>query len=100
MWYNQQMSEYASDEIRVHKAPKGWQDLIGPTLFVDYYSTETDSEVRLGIIYSDGRFSPPILKELIKRKEKLGAVTTPLNIFLLGLAKIPAGGIPKHLIRK
>jgi len=65
------MSEYASNEVRIHAAKGNPMGLLGQVMFfVDYYSMSVGREVRVGEIYVDGRFTPPNLKDLIKEKEK------------------------------
>lgn len=85
------MSEYASNEVRVHKAVGNPMGLMGQVMFfVDYYNMEVDHEVRLGEIYTDGRFTPPNLKTIIKEKEKLdNAIVTPVGLQRIAMAKTP-----------
>lgn len=85
------MSEYASNEVRIHKAVGSPMGLMGQVMFyVDYYNMAVDHEVRIGEIYTDGKFTPPNLKAIIKEKEKLeNAIVTPVGIQRLALAKIP-----------
>lgn len=85
------MPEYASNEVRIHKADGSPMGLLGQVMFyVDYYSMAVDHEVRLGEIYVDGRFTPPNLKAMIKEKEKLeNAVITPVGVERIAMAKIP-----------
>lgn len=85
------MSEYASNEVRVHDAEGSPMGLLGQVMFyVDYYNMAVDREVRLGEIYTDGRFTPPNLKAVINEKEKLeNAIITPAGLQRIAMAKIP-----------
>ena len=83
------MSEYASNEVRIHAAKGNPMGLLGQVMFfVDYYSMSVGREVRVGEIYVDGRFTPPNLKDLIKEKEKKeNTIITPVGLQRIAMAK-------------
>ena len=85
------MSEYASNEVRIHAAKGNPMGLLGQVMFfVDYYSMSVGREVRVGEIYVDGRFTPPNLKDLIKENEKKeNAIITPVGLQRIAMAKTP-----------
>jgi hypothetical protein len=85
------MTEYASSEVRVHKAlPGSVIGVVGQAYFVDFFDVLTQKETRLGIFCEDGRFSPPNLNATVKEKLSLPkTVVTPVNESLLKTAKIP-----------
>ncbi|MEK7110024.1 MAG: hypothetical protein AAB876_02280 [Patescibacteria group bacterium] len=86
------MLEQVSSEIRVHKAPENFLGQLGQTYLVLFFNKDTQAENQLGFILEDGQFSPRKLKKVIKEKEReFDAVTTPLNVELLHLAKKPIG---------
>jgi hypothetical protein len=85
------MTEYASSEVRVHKAlPGSVIGVVGQAYFVDFFDVLTQKETRLGIFCEDGRFTPLDLKDVIKHKLELPrTVVTPVNESLLKKIKIP-----------
>lgn len=85
------MLEQVTSEIRVHKAPENFLGQLGQAYLVLFFNKDTQAENELGYILSDGQFGPKKLKKIIKEKEELGAVITPVNVSLLHLAKKPIG---------
>lgn len=84
------MEEYVSSQIRYHEAPKNFLGQLGQSFRIFFFDKSTQTEIELGYILSDGRFSPPYLKNLIKDKvENHKAVTLPVCLEVLAIAKIP-----------